>query len=132
MDGMESTATGGGTTSGGDVWATGPWDFILYLARGDRHPQDEPERMLWEGKGWRTEECWGHSLDVLLKNVEETFPDLAALSSDAESLNDYYENTRYLDSSPFEKYGEGEATEALRAAERIFTAARENIPAPAE
>ena len=50
-DSMESAATGG------DVWATGPWDFILYLARGDYHPQDEPERMLWEGKGWRTEEC---------------------------------------------------------------------------
>ena len=80
--------------------------------------------------------AWEHSLEVLLENVADTFPDLAALSPDAERLNDYRVATRYPgafpDDSPHGKYQEGEATEALQAAERIFAVARENIPAPAE
>ena len=79
---------------------------------------------------------WGHSLDVLLQDVEDAFPELVVLSSDADRLNDYrtatiYPNT-FSDSSPFEEYDEEEATAALRGAERIFTVARENIPAVAE
>ena len=84
----------------------------------------------------RDRKAWGHSLDVLLQNVQDTFPDLAALSSDAERLNDYHTATIYpvtfSDSPPFEKYDEAEATAALQAAERIYTVAREAIPAPAE
>ena len=79
---------------------------------------------------------WGHSLDTLLQDVEDAFPDLVALSPDAERLNDYHTATIYpvtfSDSPPFEKYDEAEATAALQAAERIYTVARENIPAVAE
>ena len=79
---------------------------------------------------------WGHSLDTLLQDVEDTFPDLVALLPDAERLNDYHTATIYpvtfSDSPPFEKYDEAEATAALAAAERIFAVARENIPAVAE
>ena len=79
---------------------------------------------------------WGHSLDTLLQDVEDTFPDLVALLPDAERLNNYHTATIYpvtfSDGPPHEKYKEEEATAALGAAERIFTVARENIPAVAE
>ena len=80
--------------------------------------------------------AWGHSLDVLLQNVADTFPDLVALLPDAKMLNNYHVPTIYpntfSDGAPFEKYDEGEATAALGAAERIYAVAREAIPAPAE
>ena len=80
--------------------------------------------------------AWGHLLDVLLQNVEETFPRLAALLPDAKMLNNYHSATIYpdifSDGSPFEKYDEGKATAAFQAAERIYAVARDAIPAPAE
>ena len=79
---------------------------------------------------------WTHQLDLLLENVTDTFPEINALSVDADTLGDYHSATVYPDASPNgpprRKYNEAEATGALEAAERIFAAAREIVPALAE
>ena len=78
------------------------------------------------------QKTWTHSLDLLLRNVADTFPEMNDLSEDARTLNNYHSPTIYPDAfpngSPRRKYKENEATKALAAAERIYAAVRGTIP----
>ena len=76
--------------------------------------------------------CWTHHLDLLLKNVTNTFPELNALSADVRLLGNYHSAAAIYPYSfgvfPSDKYSEGDANGALEVAERVFAAAREIIP----
>ena len=61
--------------------------------------------------------CWTRQLDLLLKNVTNTFPEINALSADVRLLGNYHSAAIIYPYSfgvfPSDKYSEGEANGAL-------------------